>query len=125
MAVNWYWKHKLGEVIYKAVSENATWKLDIYGGNMMCCFIYNFKQQDEQTGEMKKMYRFFIWFNDLEHAKRVLKDNKDFFKDLVQGNHKVKKFKLCVTSREYKHSNNEMLKFAKLLTEYGYRVELY
>lgn len=120
MAVNWYWKHKVGELVYRDMQHNQTWKLEMYGGNMMCAFIYRFK--DEKGN---KMYNFFCFFNDIEHARRCLKDDKDFLNNLAYGNHKLKKVRLCISSKEYKYSNKEMLQLAKLLADNGYKVEVY
>lgn len=120
MAVNWYWKHKLGEVHYYDTEHKQHWKLDMYGGNMMCCFIYHFVNEQNE-----KMYNFFGFFNDIEHAKRVLKSDNKYFHSLTMGNHVFRKIRLHVTSKEYKYSNKEMLQFGKLMAEYGYKVELY
>ena len=120
MAVNWTWKHKLGEIHYYDEEHKQHWKLDLYGGNMMCCFIYHFKNEKNE-----KMYNFFGFFNDIEHAERVLKDDKDFFKSMALGKHILRKIKLCVSSKDYKYSNKEMLKLANLLVNNGYKVELY
>lgn len=118
--VNWYWKHKLGEIHYYDNEHKQHWKLELFGGNMTCAFIYRFKDENG-----KKMYNFFGFFSDLKHAERVLKDDKDFLKNMAFGNHTLRKVKLCVTSKTYKFSNKEMLKLAKMLTEHKYKVELY
>lgn len=125
MAVNWYWKHKVGEVHYYDTQHKQHWKLQMFGGNMMCAFIYRYKKINEETGKKEGWYNFFIWLNDIEHAKRMLKNDKDAFKGLPIGKHILRKFRLCVTSKEYTYSNKEMLQLAKLLAHYGYKVELY
>lgn len=121
MAVNWYWKHKVGEVLFKDIEHGQNWKLEMFGGNMMCCFIYRYRK--EENGKMEKYYNFFTWFNDIDHAKRVLKDT--YLEDLAFGEHKVRKVRLCVSSKEYPESNKEMLKLAKILAQMGYKVEVY
>lgn len=125
MAVNWYWKHKVGEVILKTTHDNKRFKLEMFGGNVMCAFIYRYTQINEQTKKKEKWHNFFFFLDDIKHAKTILQSDKDAFKNLTAQPSKTIKFRLCVTSKEYKYSNQEMLKFAKLLTEYGYKVELY
>lgn len=68
---------------------------------------------------------FFTFFNDIEHAKRTFENDKDFLKDMALGSHEIKKIRLCISSKEYKYSNKEMMQLAKLLVENGYVVELY
>lgn len=125
MAVNWYWKHKVGEVIYYDQKQKKYWKLQMFGGNMMCAFIYRYRKENEETHKLEKWYNFFIWLNDIDHAKRMLEKDKDCFRDLAIGKHKLVKFRLCISSKEYAYSSKEMMKFAKLLTHYGYKVEVY
>ena len=123
MAVNWKWKHKLGEIIYLDENHNQKWKLEMFGGNMLCAFIYRYKQLDKETGKKEKYYTFFNFFYDLKNAKKMMKNIR--LEDFVVGNHKVKKVRLCVSSKEYKYSNREMLALGKLFAEMGYKVELY
>ena len=92
---------------------------------MMCAFIYRYTDKDEETGKRAKFYNFFTWFNDIEHAERIFKRDKDYIKNLPCGHHKLRKIKLCVSSKTYTYSNKEMLKLAKLLAQNGYKVELY
>lgn len=124
MAVNWYWKHKKGEIIYKDIKHNVKWKLELFGGNMMCAFIYRYKQKNEETGKIEKWHNFFTWFNDLKHAKKCLKDTT--LEEFAFGEHKVVKVRLLVTSKEYsRFENTEMLKLAQIFAKMGYKVELY
>lgn len=116
MAVNWLWKDKLGEIIYKR--EKDTFKLQMFGGNMMCCFIYRCKNENNE-----KMYNFFLWYNDIEHAKRLHKDTR--LEDFILGdNIKVVKVRININSGN-KYSDKEMLQLAKLYADMGYKVELY
>lgn len=124
MAVNWYWKHKLGEILYKDTEHNKTWKLEMFGGNMMCAFIYRYTKVNEETGKREKWYNFFTFFNDWAHAKRCLKDTR--LEDLALGKHKVLKVKILVHNKQYsKLDNSEMQKLAILLSKMGYKVEIY
>ena len=123
MAVNWYWKHKVGEVIYRDLDHKQTWKLEMFGGNMMCAFICRFKKVNEETGKKEGYYNFFTFLNDKKHAKRCFADTR--LEDLPFGNHKVIKVRLCITSKEYTYSNEEMVWLAKLFAKMGYRVEVY
>lgn len=125
MSVNWLWKAKKGEIIYKDTNKNQTWKLEIFGGNMMCCFIYRFLKFNEETKKNEKWYNFFHWYNDLKHARRCFKDKKEKpLESFALGNHKVVKVKLFIENEWHTTEINEWLHFAKLLTEYGYKVEL-
>ena len=63
MAVNWYWKHKVGEVIYRDLDHKQTWKLEMFGGNMMCAFICRFKKVNEETGKKDGYYNFFTFLS--------------------------------------------------------------
>ena len=123
MAVNWYWKHKVGEIIFRDVNHKKTWKLEMFGGNVMCAFIYRYKAVDEETGKKEGYYNFFCFFNDKGHAKRVLKDTK--LEEFAVGEHKVVKVRLCITSKEYTYSNAEMVWLAKEFAKKGYKVEVY
>lgn len=124
MAVNWYWKHKKGEIVYKDLRTNQKWKLELFGGNMMCAIIHRYKKVNEETGKKENWYNFFTWLNDIKHARRCFKDTK--LEDLALGKHKVLKVKLLVTNKEYSaFENNEMLQLAKILAQKGYKVELY
>lgn len=124
MAVNWYWKHKKGEILFKDVKHNVNWKLELFGGNMMCAFIYRYTKVNEETHKREKWYNFFTWFNDIKHAKRVLKNTQ--LEDLALGNHKVIKVRLLVHNDQYSaFENNEMLELAKILAKMNYKVEIY
>lgn len=123
MSVNWYWKHKVGEIIYRDKEHNQKWKLEMFGGNMMCAFIYRYTKVNEDTGKREKWYTFFTFFNDINHAKRYFKKGK--IEDFAIKQPKVVKVRLKISSTEYKYSNKEMLQLAKLLVNKGYRVELY
>ena len=123
MAVNWYWKHKVGEIVYRDLNHKQTWKLEMFGGNMMCAFINRYKVVNDVNGQKEIFYNFFCFFNDKKHAKRVLKDSR--LEDFPMGNHKVIKVRLCITSKDYTYSNSEMVWLAKVLAKMGYRVEVY
>lgn len=124
MAVNWYWKHKKGEIIYKDLNANKTWKLELFGGNMMCALIYRYTKVNEETNKREKWYNFFTWFNDIKHVKRIFKDTK--LEDYPLGNHKVVKVRLLVHNKQYSaFENNEMLQLAKIFAKMNYKVEIY
>lgn len=121
--VNWYWKHKVGEVYYFDNKSKKTFKVEMFGGNMMSAFIYRFTTKSKETGKREKRYEFISFLNDMKHAKRCFSDTR--LEDLLLGDFKVKKVRLCVSSKEYKYSNQEMLKLGQLLACMGYKVELY
>lgn len=127
MAVNWSWKHKVGEIHYYDKKQKQHFKLNLYTGNMMCCILYEYKEKDEKTNEVKEMYNFITWFNDTAHARRCLKKDKDFFKNLLIGKPKLRKIRLCIFDKNDRddYSAKEMMRFARLLVEYGYKVEVY
>ena len=59
------------------------------------------------------------------HRKLNITTKDDKIEDLYVGDFKVTKIKLNVTSKILRYTNDERLKFAKLLTEKGYKVILY
>lgn len=124
MAVTWYWKEKRGEIHYYDQKQKQHFVLGMYGGNMLAAIIYRYKKKNEQTQKLEKWYNFIVFINDIDHLKRLLNDDKDCFRDLLLGKPLLRKFKLNVTSKS-KYANEEMLKVAKLLAKYGYKVELY
>ena len=126
MSVNWRWKSKVGEVIYKDLKTGKQWKLQMFTGNMMFAFIYKYRKVDEETGKLAIYYNFFTWFNDMAHAKKCFKNDKTFLNHMAVGNHKYIKTRIFITNKELSpYSKTEILRYAKLLAEYGYKVELY
>lgn len=126
MSVNWSWKHKRGEIHYYAKCQKQHFKLNLYGGNMMFCILYVYKQMNQETNKLEKWYNFITWFNDITHLKKCLSENQNFFNKLLVGhkNKIIRKFKLKInTNNDYE--DNEMLKVAKILVKYGYKVELF
>lgn len=123
MAVNWYWKHKVGEIVYFDTTHKQKFKVEMFGGNCMCAIIYRFTKKNEQTGKREKRYEFISFLDDMKHAKKCIEDTR--LEDLLFGDFKVKKVRLCVSSKEYKYSNQEMLKLGQLLATMKYKVELY
>lgn len=119
MAVTWEWKHKRGEILLKTEETKKSFKLGIYGGNCLGAIIYRYKNEQ---GE--KYYNFISFINDVEHARRMLKKDKDIFNKLTMPQAKVKCFKLCVSSSN-KWENKEALKLGELLAKNGYKVILY
>lgn len=123
MSVNWYWKHKVGEVYYFDNKSKKTFKVEMFGGNMMSAFIYRFTTTNKETRKREKRYEFISFLNDMKHAKKCFEDTR--LEDLLLGDFKVKKVRLCVSSSEYRYSNQEMLKLGQLLAKMKYKVELY
>lgn len=121
--VNWYWKHKVGEVVYIDLEHKQRFKVEMFGGNCMCVFIYRYTTTNKETGKREKRYNFINFLSDMKHAKKCFEDTR--LEDLLLGDFKVSKVRLCVSSKEYKYSNQEMLKLAKMLVEMKYKVELY
>lgn len=73
MAVNWNWKDKKGEVVWKkkATSTNPNiteerFAWSIYHANCMACMLYEYKENNED------MYKFMCYLNDTHHLKRML-----------------------------------------------------
>lgn len=123
MSVNWLWKDKIGEVVLRDKDTNQIDKVEMFTGNAMCILIYRYERISENTGKKEKHYNFITFFNDIKQAKLCLKDDK--IEDLFVGDFKVIRIKLKVTSKVLRYTNDERLKFAKLLTEKGYKVILY
>ena len=122
--VNWYWKHKVGEVVYFETTKKKTYKVEMFsGGNCMSALIYRYSITNKDTGKREKRYEFISFLDDMKHAKKCFEDTR--LEDLLLGDFKVKKVRLCVSSKEYKYSNDEMLKLGRLLAVKGYKVELY
>lgn len=74
MAVRWNWKDKMGKFTMKNVNpltkETTKYKVNIYQGNCLAVFIYEFKDKD--TG--KDMYNFYGFLSDKRHAENIKKD---------------------------------------------------
>lgn len=68
MSVNWSWKHKMGEITIRGRKGFKNYKVNLYHANCLCAMIYEYK--DKETKE--KMYQFYGFFNDEQHAKRCL-----------------------------------------------------
>ena len=116
MAVNWYWKYKMGTLFFRCKLGNETnnevvkYKINIYGGNCLGALIHDYK--DEET--KKDMYQFYSFWNDEKHLKKCLglvKGYDNLYKDVV----KVK------LNTYYK----DMCKIAPLFAKVGIKVELY
>lgn len=124
MSVNWYWKSKRGEILMREEATKQTYKIGLYGGNMMFAMIYRYRKLNEQTGKQERWYNFLLWFDDCKHLEKVLKDDKDFFNHLIAQTSTVRKFKINISNKN-EYANKEMLQVAKILVKYGYKVEVY
>ena len=126
MAVNWQWKHKMGEVKVVRTWPNGEvekFKLNLYGANCVAAIIHEFKQVDEQ-GNKHAMYNFFGFWNDLDHLKRCLglKKNYDGQKsNLYDGKGSIDNWVHLKLNTYYP----EMIKVGALFAQAGHHVELY
>lgn len=107
MSVNWLWKDKMGEI--SCQRGERKYKLNVYSGNCMCVMVYHYTENGEPY------YMCHGFFNDAEHLKKCL--------GLVQGHDNIyeKEWKKWKLNTYFKDS----LTLAKLLTQAGYKVELY
>lgn len=79
MSLNWKWSDKYGEVICKGT--NKEWKFNIYGGNALAIFIYEWKEEDIEQYQLQG------FFCDKDHAKRCLgisKGTVNIYKDYIR-----------------------------------------
>ena len=112
MSVNWYWKDKMGSLMYK-YRDNEPYQVNVYKGNCLCVLVYQY----EENG--KPMYSFNNFFNDITHLKKcvgLMKDYKGEFRNLFKD--EWIKWRL---NTYFKDS----LSIAKVLAQAGYIVELY
>lgn len=123
MSVDWRWKSVRGYIHYYDNRNKKHFVLGMYGGNCTCAIIYRYREKNKETGKIEKYYNFISFINDIEHLKRMLKSDKDMYRNLLIGKPTFRKFELYVTS-DNKWANKEMLQVAKILAEYGYKVEL-
>ena len=127
MSVNWSWKYKMGEItVVRKLPDNKTlkFKLNLYSANCVAAIIYEFKEQDPETGKMHDMYNFFGFWNDIDHLKRCLglKKNYDGEKvDLYDGVHGIDNYIKIKLNTWYK----EMIKVGALFAQAKHKVELY
>lgn len=109
MPLRWNWKNKMGEVTVSQNhdGENKNFKVNIYQGNCLAVFLYEYKDENG-----KDMYGLYNSFGDLTHAKRIAKEYPTLFWD------KVKSIKLNLA---YKESE----KLLRLFTKAGHKVTCY
>lgn len=124
MAVNWSWKHKVGEIHYYNNRKKEHFKLNLYTGNMMFCALYEWEEEEPSTHTKSTFYDFWTWFNDLAHLRKVLKNDKDYFRHLAMDS-TLRKIRLKVSTKDDSYCTNEALRCAQLLARYGYKVEVY
>lgn len=67
MSVNWSWKNKMGEFV-----DNYDQTANLYTANCLAAIIYEWKETDKETGEVKDMYQFGGFWNDKEHLERCI-----------------------------------------------------
>lgn len=71
MSLNWNWSDKIGELEYTD-RENRKFIVNIYEGNALMIFIYEYIQNEAN------MYSMFSFFCDQEHLNNLLKDDTYF-----------------------------------------------
>lgn len=112
MSVNWYWKDKMGSLMYK-YRDHEPYQVTVYKGNCLCVLVYEY----EENG--KPMYSFNNYFNDIIHLKKcvgLMKDHKGEFRNLFKD--EWVKWRLNTFFKDN-------LSIAKVLAQAGYPVELY
>ena len=74
MALNWYWKDKCGEAIFrrKIGEETKDFTVSLYEGNVYLIFIYEYKENG------KDMYNLQGFFSDKTHMRRCLGIDKNY-----------------------------------------------
>ena len=112
MSVNWYWKDKMGTLVYQ-YGNHPPYQVNVYKGNCLCVLVYEY----EENG--KPMYSFNNFFHDIPHLKKfivLMKDWKGEYRNLFKD--EWVKWRL---NTYFKDSE----KIAKCLKKAGYDVELY
>lgn len=112
MAVTWSWKSKIGSCVYVQHEidnkyKNQKFKMNIYEANCLFAMIWEFKKDG------KNMYQFQTFASDRTHFERCLKDKcykDDWF---------------YYTSWKLNTYYKQSIDIAKLLTKYGFKVQLY
>ncbi len=116
--VNWSWKEKMGVMYIKQTNTevgDVKFKINIYQANCLGALIYDYKNEETK----KDMYRFWGFWNDLEHLKNCLGLTKDYSNIYIDnGFQSVPKIKLNIY---YKNC----LKIAECFAKAGIKVELY
>lgn len=69
--LRWFYNHHIGDV-YVRCYDGKVRKCGIFGGNALCVFVHRYKDGD--TG--KRMVRMLNFYNDEQHIKNILKENK-------------------------------------------------
>lgn len=117
--VNWSWQRKMGVMYIKQSHPEIgdfKFKVNIYQANCLGALIYDYK--DGETKE--NMYKFWGFWNDLEHLKNCLGLTKVYNNNIYisKGFQSVLKIKLNIY---YKNC----LKIAECFAKAGIKVELY
>lgn len=118
MAVNWYWKHKLGTItlVQEHNEIKNTFKLNIYCANCLGAIIYEYR--DKETH--KDMYKFMGFWNNRQHLANCLGLTRGYKDDIYKDPcNNYKKIKLNMYYRK------DALTIAELFVKAGHKVELY
>ena len=43
MSVNWYWKDKMGSLLYK-YRDHEPYQVNVYKGNCLCVLVYEYEE---------------------------------------------------------------------------------
>lgn len=80
MALHWDFTKRIGRllIIEDRVSGPQEFHINIYRGNAMMIFLYEYEKDGEN---LYKMYNFFV---DKEHAKNCLKEAPEIFRDWMR-----------------------------------------
>lgn len=117
MSVNWSWKGKKGEITFNNARNGKNFKVNIYLANCLGALIYEYKDKETK----KNMYRFYGYWNDIQHLKNILGLSKEY-KDNLYKNEDIgiiiKKIKLNTYYDDWH-------KIAKIFTISNVKVELY
>jgi hypothetical protein len=120
MSVNWDWKDKKGEVVWKPTEDQnkPPFKWNIYEANCLGCCLYEYTDE-----EGKEMYQFECFFSDVHHLKKILGLEKcydgkknDMFKEWY-GDYEIDYIKLDIN-----FDNDKLIKY---FAEAGYEVRIY
>lgn len=117
--VTWYYKQHKADFYYKR-KDGKIFKIGLYGGNCLGAMVYRYSLIEE--GKRVKYYQFISFFNDIGHAKRVLKDN---LIDRFIIDAKITKITIYLSKYDKnKYQQNELIKLTLLLLHKGYKITI-
>lgn len=120
MAVNWSWKHKLGEIYVEQTHNNKVvkFKVNLYEANCLFASVYEFKEKE--NNQVVNKYQFYGFYSDLDHLKRCV-GAVGKYDNLYDGKHSCDKWVKIRLNAYYK----EVYKIATVLAKSKFKVEIY